>query len=174
LASVAECLVALGDFAREEGQDDRAMSLYAEVLDICRAQPTTGTIASALQNLGSLALRRGEMEGAGRFLAEALATVQQLLDQRGVAECLAGIAGVAVARSHDDRAALLFGASDAAFAAGRATPWPTNRADNERSRVTARSRLGVEKFGLSYAEGQVMALERAVALALAEANSLVR
>jgi non-specific serine/threonine protein kinase len=166
--SVAECLVAMGDFAREEGDDDRAMRLYLEALDGCRVQPPSGTVGSALQNLGILALRRGDLEKSSRYLAEALTTVQQLLDRRGIAECLAVIAGLTVARGRFEQAAILFGASDATFAAARATPWPANRAENDRYRSLARSRLGERAFAAAYAEGQAIPTERAVSLGVAE------
>jgi non-specific serine/threonine protein kinase len=115
-------------------------------------------------------MRRGDLDNAGRYLGEALTIVEQLLDRRGVAECLAAIGGLAAAQGRFEQAAQLFGASDAAFAAARATPWPTNRADNEHHRGVARACLGEDRFAISYAEGQALPTERAVAMGLVETS----
>jgi non-specific serine/threonine protein kinase len=93
-------------------------------------------------------------------------------DQRGVAECLVGVAGVALALGQPERAARLFGAADACLQAARAAIAPVNLAEYERNLAAARARLGPSAFASACQAGRAMSPEQAVAYATATADHL--
>ena len=93
-------------------------------------------------------------------------------DQRGVAECLVGIAGVALALGLPDRAARLFGTADVCLEAASAVVAPTNLAEYERTLAAARARLGPSAFMSAREAGRAMSPEQRVAYAMATADHL--
>jgi predicted ATPase len=168
--NVAECLNSLGDLARSSGEDSQATGYYQESLAIVRSQSLPGTIPSILQNLGGLALRRGDTGEASKLYTEAITIFQNRGDQRGVAECLGGLAGVCAVAGRYPSGARLFGATESALAAAGAVMWPSNRSDYERYKALTRPAIGDAAFEAGFAAGQAMLTEQAVALAIAEAT----
>jgi hypothetical protein len=64
------------------------------------------------EGLAHTMLQKGEHARAARFFAEALRIFQKLRDQGSAADCLEGLAHVAVAGGQTERAARLRGASE--------------------------------------------------------------
>src|SRR5439155_26698516 len=73
-------------------------------------------------------------------------------DRKGVAECVAGLAGVVV-ESEPGRAARLLGAASGAVEARGTALSTSNRPGYDRTLATARARLGDEAFGAAWAAG---------------------
>jgi len=65
-----------------------------------------------------------------------------------------------------ERAAQLFGASEALLDAIGASLWPSNRADYERNLSVARASLSSEAFDAARAKGRAMSLEQAYTYAM--------
>ncbi len=89
-------------------------------------------------------------------------------DRLGVTLGLAGLEGVAGWQAHPRRAARLLGAADALRAEMGATLDRDNLAEYDRMVAAARRQLGARDWAAAWAEGRAMAVEQAVAYALAE------
>jgi hypothetical protein len=91
------------------------------------------------------------------------------MKNRAIAECLAGVVGVAEAEGRPERAARLLGAA-AAILEANDMPLPAiYQPDLERISDTVRAQLDEATFEAAWAEGRAMALEdweQAVAYAL--------
>jgi hypothetical protein len=77
---------------------------------------------------------------------------------------------VVSAQSQYSRAARLFGAAEALREALGASPRTIYREEYERRVATARAALGAENFRAAWTAGRVMAVEEAIAHALAEST----
>jgi predicted ATPase len=176
---VAQVLNGLGDISRINGDYDRAKELYEESLRLYRRLNTRGDLPASLHNLGYVALARGEVEEAKRLFTEALNLQLIRKNRSGIAECLAGLAGVAGAEEQKGiepqlKAARLFGATEALYEAigvENSRLWPAETVDLERNLAKTRARLGAEPanevaWQKSWQEGRAMTMEQAVAYAL--------
>jgi predicted ATPase/transcriptional regulator with XRE-family HTH domain len=156
----------LGLIAHFEGALDRAEALFGESLAISRELGHERSVAMALGNLGAVVLDRGDPAGALALHREALTTGRGLGDRPWLAKGLESFAQ-ALAASDPVRAARLFGAVEAVRRETGAAVSPNDRAVNDRYVAAARTGLGERAWTAAYADGQAMALEEAVAFALA-------
>jgi non-specific serine/threonine protein kinase len=163
----AQVLNALGDLARSQGDTVGATARYEEALALLRREGLTGSVPSLLHNLGYLALRRGEVRRALHQFRESLALFRDQGDQRGIADCLEGLAGVLGAMQQPERAARLLGTAEALREATGATVWPANATDYGRSLSLVRGQLDEPAFAAAWAGGRVVPPEQAVAEMLA-------
>ena len=174
---VAQALNSLGDLARLEGAYTTAEQRYEESLALFReTDPKIVDIPAVLHNLGHVTLVRGDYTRARGLFEESLTLHHGLGNKAGMAESLAGLAGVlAQARGPGEtpegghevlRAARLFGASDALREAINAPMWPAERADYERNLAAARAQMDEATWQAAWAEGRAMTLEQAAACAL--------
>ena len=161
---MAQTLNYLGDLAREQGDDASATERYRASLALLQRQRMTGTIPSIQHNLGYLALRSGRPRQGLRLFRESLTLFRNQGDQRGMAECLVGLAGALGALKQPERAARLFGAADALLTALDAAVWPANVADYARFLARVREQLGEQSFAAAFGAGQAAPLEQIVAL----------
>jgi catechol 2,3-dioxygenase-like lactoylglutathione lyase family enzyme len=140
--------------ARLRGDYDLAHSLFDESLSLFRDLGTHLEIASVLKNLGHVALARDDAERARALFVESLSFQREQGNRQGIAECLAGLAAVA---QPPDRAAQLFGATEALLEAAGIPLSPADRADWERHSTVLRERLGEPAFAAAWAEGRALA-----------------
>ena len=105
------------------------------------------------------------------LLEASLALRRDLGDRRGVALSLEGFALLAAALGQPRRGTQLWGAADSLRQAIGETRWPVEQAEYEQSIVTLRAALGEEGFAAAWAEGRVLSLDAAVALALQDSES---
>jgi tetratricopeptide (TPR) repeat protein len=118
--------------------------------------------AGTLHNLGYVALRQGAADEAEDRFREALEIFRRNGDQRGIAECLAGLGGVAAERGDGTRAARAFGAASRLLEEIGADIFPTNRRDYEVSVTRARTQLDEHAFNAAWAEGHAMSPKTAI------------
>ncbi len=172
---MAQVLNSLGDLARLEGEYTTAEQHYEESLALFREiDPQIVDVPAVLHNLGHVALVRGDYTCARRLFSESLTLHHRLENKAGMAESLAGLAGVLVhgpgETTEEGRQALqaarLFGASNALREAINAPMWPAERADYERNLAAAHAQLDEATWQASWAEGRAMPPEEAVAYAL--------
>jgi non-specific serine/threonine protein kinase len=169
---IAQLLNNLGETARFAGDYAEAADYYAQSLALFRELGTTGDVARALHNLGYVARAQGDAARAQALFEESLKLFQERGARRGMAECLAGLAGLfgqhGRQMSQARRAARLLGAVEAQFEAIGAAMWPADRREHARTAETLRTILGQEAFAAALAEGRALALEEAIVEALAQ------
>ena len=120
----------------------RAGRLYEESPAQFRHLGATGDIARSLHNLGYVAHAQGADDRAAALFAESLRLFDERGNHRGIAECLLGLAAVAITRGQQpedaERTARLLGAAEVQFRAIGAAFWPAPaRTCLHRSRGTA-------------------------------------
>jgi non-specific serine/threonine protein kinase len=123
-------------------------------------------VPSLLHNLGYLALRRGDSRRALRFFRESLELFRGQGDQRGIADCLIGVAGVLGTLNQPEHATRLFGAAEALRQAIGASVWPANVADYECNLRMVRDQLDEATFAAAWATGRALPLQEAIDRAL--------
>ncbi|MGA2502521.1 MAG: hypothetical protein ABSG01_00360 [Anaerolineales bacterium] len=107
-------LSSLARVARLEGDNARAKDLYIECAQIRRQMEYRIGLAYTLINLGRVFLQEGYSIQASAVSEESLAIFRELKMLQGQVYCLAGFAGAAGIDGQDERAAHLFGATEAA------------------------------------------------------------
>lgn len=161
----------LGDLARMEGDNGRATILYDESLALFRKTGSKRDIAASLHNLAYVAHNQNDHQRAAQLFEESLARQQELGNQEGVTECLAGFARLAATHGKLGAAARLFGAVAALRQAIGALAWPAGTTEYEQNVARVREQLDAPTFASTWAEGQMMTLDEAVAYALVTAQS---
>jgi tetratricopeptide (TPR) repeat protein len=111
-------------------------------------------IASLLHNQGYVRSWRGDHAGALKFFRKALSMQQELDNRAGIAECLAGIAGVLTLQGHFDCAGKLFGAAEALREAAGVVQWPANQMEYERSLTLLRNLMAEEELKTAWDQGR--------------------
>jgi hypothetical protein len=106
------------------------------------------------------------LKGARACFAESLQLRLQAGDRRGVAVTLTNFAHIFQDDHRPDRAARLLGAAEALRTAIGAPIHPNRREEYEQLLAEVRAALGEAGFADAWAEGGVLTLEQAVALAL--------
>ncbi len=104
------------------------------------------------------------MQKAQALFLESLIDFRELGNHRGIAECLAGLAGLAAEQGKNEWAATLLGAAESQLAAIGGAWWPADRVEIERARVKIQSSLE-DKFETLWAQGQALSVEEAIAYA---------
>ena len=163
-------LNSLGDLARLEGDYGRAGTLYEEALSQARDVGITG--GWVLHNLGHVAQHHAEHARATALFKESLSLRQQEGEKEGIAEALAGLAGVAASTRQPERAARLFGAAETLRAAIHQDIRRQNREPYDLYLPLARAQLGEAAFSQAWAEGRAVTLEQAIHYALTEPATL--
>ena len=167
---LAYSLGGLGEVQRAQGRSAAARALYEESLALRRELGDRPNTAIALRQLGLTALDLGDLADArGRFI-ESLSLSRDLGSPRGIALALEGLAVVAVAEERVERAVRLAGAADALRTATGTHSPPSWQAELARRLGPARQTLGRDRWMTTWLSGQALTLERAITLALAEAE----
>jgi predicted ATPase/DNA-binding SARP family transcriptional activator len=162
---IGGALTNLGTVLQNTGDPDRAAQLHAEALALAEQVGDRRLACVALTNLGLAALARKDYPAARSFHARALAHAQAIGERRSIAECLEEMAGVDAAAGLAERAAVLFGASQAMR---EAVGSPILGPDLDRFRRTVagvRLALGDERFAAAEQRGRTMPEAEAIALA---------
>jgi tetratricopeptide (TPR) repeat protein len=153
----------VGDLERARGLLVEAEALYREMGD-------DRFVARAWLQLGYLALLGGDTARAGELVAGGLSTTSELGDRWGVAEQLDGMAAVLAARGAWRGAAVTAGAAEAIWRSIGAEPHPADRASTGRWLTPVLQSAGAAGAA-AVTEGHTLALEDAVAYALAAAEA---
>jgi non-specific serine/threonine protein kinase len=163
---IANSLNCLGELARLERDWDAAHRFYEQALTLNRKAGDRGGMSTGLCNLGAVAFAEGDLEAASAYYREALAMDFELGHRANVSYSLDGLAAVAVRRREWKRAGLLAGAARALREAIGYELEPIDRAFREAFMAEARAGRGRKTFESALAEGETLALEQAVRLAL--------
>jgi predicted ATPase/DNA-binding CsgD family transcriptional regulator len=157
---VAWALGSLGELARLQGDYARAGALYEESLPL--SEEWGSQHGWILHNLGHVAQYYGETTRAAELFKESLMLRNRAGEKEGMAEALAGLAGVAAAEGQPERAARLFGAAEALREAIHLSIRLYNRTPYDRYLPIARAQSDEERFTRAWAEGKAMSLKQAI------------
>ncbi len=163
-ALVATITLNLGNVAAFQGDFDLSTTRYEEALAIWREKGDIEGQAAALSNLGNTELYRRRNAGRARDLfRRSLAIFTDLHDKRAIADCLAGLAGVAMLDGDPGMAARLYGAADA-IREGIGSAVDANMAELEAGMAAeVRRALGEEGYRAAWEMGRALTLVEAVA-----------
>ncbi len=169
--SIAGSLGNLGNVAREQGDYASARALLEESLALRRELGDKRGIANSLLNLGRLDCQEKNYAASRYCLAECLTLCRVLGDKRIMAYALECFAALARAQEQPDRAAQLYGASDALRAAIGVPLPPNEREEVERALAALRPTLGEEAFNGAWTAGCALTWEQAIEYALEDEAS---
>lgn len=162
-------LVGLAQVELARGDPGRAAALLAEAEGLSRSAGDWFTLTAALSSQALESRLRGDDVHTAALLRESVGLAGTLGDAWHVVYGATGLAGVAARQGRAEHAVRLFGAVEALCETmGVAVPSLSWRALNERDLAGAREQLDAGTFDAAWAEGRAMALEEAVAEALAE------
>jgi len=165
-------LTSMGYAVGMRGDYARALALCGEALTIARDLGSKRAAVQALLGLAAAATHLAQHGRAGEHYCEALTLSADMGGKRLLADCLEGLAALASQQGQAERAASLFGATDVLRRSIGAQPDSYDFGSYGEQLNTARAALGDDAFSAAWAEGEAMAVEEAVALALGEAGDL--
>ena len=162
----------LGDIARRANDPTDALDWLTQSLEAFREVGDALGVGYAQQALGLLAVQSGQTRRAEAHFADALTIRRHLGDQRGMIECVEGIASVGALLDRGPEAARLFGAA-ARHRERIKAPLPEPELAVFRPILEAiRASLGADDFANHQADGQALDLQETVAAALALAAEM--
>ena len=160
-------LPGLGLVAYRAGDTVAARALLEEGIARFRARGDEWSEAMLTHDLAYVAQADHDLPGAAVLFEVSLTIWHKLGNTRGVASCLAGLAGVAILRGALERAARLYGAADAARQAGGGIVEPTDRVVHDDGIARARAALGDAAYAAAWADGRAQPIRLMVVEALA-------
>jgi predicted ATPase/DNA-binding SARP family transcriptional activator len=158
-----------GALATIEGRHRTAFECHERSVAIARAGGDRWMAAMCMLNLGRAASLAGDVRRAGALHGEALRAFERLDNAWGIAVCLDGFACLAAERGDFLGAARLFGAEEAVRRRAGVPPWRTIQREHDAGVHAASSALGDAAWSRARAQGGELALEQAIAQALASA-----
>ena len=150
-----------GDYASARGFSEESLNIFREIGD-------RHGIAASLNDLGTMAHYQGDYASARSYHEESLAIRREIGDRQGIAQSLEAFAGLAADQENPERAARLWGATDALREQIGVPLPPNNREVYERKVAAARLALGENVFSSAWSEGRAMTWEQAVEYAMKE------
>ncbi len=167
---IGGALTNLGMVAYNTGELDRAAQLHAEALALADQVGDRRLAAVALTNLGLVALARKDYPVARRHLLRSLDLTEAVGERRAVAETLEELAVLDAAAGEMERAAVMFGASQALRTViGAPVPAPDLARIND-AVTAAAAALGAERFAAARARGAALSAAQAIVVARSEAG----
>jgi len=157
--SVFSALFLLGTIAKGQGDDTQALTLYQQSLALARETGTARNISLVYSRLGELAYRQGDVVQAHALYRESLSFAQTFEAKAVVGWSLLGLARIARAQGHYERAAVLLGAAEARLNITIDLNL-TERTDFEREVAVTRTYLGQEAYAQSREKGRNMSPEQ--------------
>ena len=149
------------------GAHDIAWQLYEVCLATDRAHGHRANEAAVLNNLGQLAIARGDLGQARSMIRESLLANRESGDRRRLGFNLSVLAGLVAAEGEPERAIRLDAAGRAALETIGARLAPAMRARYDEHLAPAREALGANGVAVAEAAGRAMSLDQAVDEALA-------
>jgi len=158
-------LTNLGLVAYRAGDLDRAAALHQQALELSGQLGDRRLEVVALGNLGLVAARRENYIAAAQFWLRSLDLSEAVGELRSVAEILEELAAVESAAGNAQRAATLFGASQAIRVDIGAPVLGPDQPRLDEAQAAATAALGDEAFTAAHEAGLHMSVEQAIALA---------
>jgi tetratricopeptide (TPR) repeat protein len=165
--SMAFALNNYGEVARTLGDYEKAETFYRRTEELYEQADAKGDQARLVNIFGYIAQHKGNYKEAKALFLESLEDFRELGNQRGIAESLAGLAGLAAELGKHRWAAPLFGAAEGQLNAVGGAWWPADRGEIDRARDRLQTALK-DDFELLWNQGQAMSVEEAIAYATAK------
>jgi uncharacterized protein HemY len=162
----ADTLHLLGRIAVHENHLDEAAALLEESQRLGRGRDRPRLEEHILFTLGRLACRRNDFARAAVLFRESLDQCQDVRPK--IPSCLEGLATVSLGQGRPERAAKLLGAAGRLRATMEAPVLPVDRLEYDGILAALQSAMSDEDFRRAWAVGNSMALQEALATALAE------
>jgi predicted ATPase/DNA-binding SARP family transcriptional activator len=143
-----------------------AVTWLKAALGLARSGGDDREIGAAARSLAAAMVELGNTSEATELLEESLHIARELSEQHGIAVCLETFAGLAAAEGEPERAATLFGASDAARSAIGAQRQPDHQILYDRWLARTLAELETKRYSTHYENGRALTLEAACGLAL--------
>jgi predicted ATPase len=155
----------LGEVARTQGGYDLARTYYEECEGLLGTTGDRGDMARFVHSLGYIAQHEGDLERAESQFRESLKLFRRLGNRRGIAESLAGLAGLKARGGHSQWGTTLLGAAESLLQSTGGAWWPADRVEVEQNRQMMQSALNPEKFKAAWGAGAAMSIDQALQFA---------
>ena len=156
----------LGLMALTADDIPQAVTWLTAAVDLARVGGDDREISAASRSLAAALLEFEKAAEAEDLLEESLDVARRLGDAHGIAVSLETFAGLAATAGEAERAATLFGASDAVRSAIGAQRQPDNQILYERWLARTLARLDTNAYSRRYEDGRGLTADEACALAL--------
>ena len=155
----------LGEIARTQGLYDQARAYYEDCEAILEDTGDRGDLARFAHSLGYVAQHDADLPRAESQFRKSLSMFRRLGNRRGIAECLAGLAGLRARQGQPERGAVMLSAAETILNGTGGAWWPADRGEVERNRALIRSLLTEAQVTEAQAKGRAMTLEQALSFA---------
>jgi predicted ATPase/DNA-binding SARP family transcriptional activator len=164
----------LGGIALERGEYAKAAELSEQAYGLFETLEDSEGMAFALVNQGFAALSEGQHESAVELLREALRRLAELEFKDVIGYCFEGLAAVLALTGRAGEASKLLGAAEALRESLGVGLAPAEQATHDQTVAAVREALGEKRFSAAWRQGRELALDEAIAYALAEEGARVR
>jgi tetratricopeptide (TPR) repeat protein len=151
--------------ARTQGHYDLARKYYEECEALLRDSGDQGDVARFAHSLGYLAQHEGDYARAESQFRKSLVMFRRLGNRRGMAECMAGLAGLKARQGNAEWGAVMLNAAESALKVTGGAWWPADRVEVEANQELIRSALTEAEWTAAQKRGNAMTLEQALAFA---------
>lgn len=167
---VSLALFYAGEALYHQGLLAESQSAYEESLRLCDAVGNLRSSGRRMVRLGHVVCAQGDLVQAIRLFKKGLKIAAECQDRPGIGFAFIGLARTATLSSDYQRAALILAAKEEmATISPVARFWPMDRKESENVLKLIHAHLDDATFTTAWAAGCAMALEEAVAYALADA-----
>ena len=130
-----------------------------------------GDVARFVHSLGYIAQHEEDYELAESQFRESLKMFRRVGNRRGMAECMAGLAGLKARQGNIEWGAIMLSAAESALKVTGGEWWPADRVEVQVNQEIIRSALSQSELTAAEKKGKAMTLEQALAFA-SEGQSL--
>ena len=162
--SMAFGLSNYGEVARVQGDYEKAEEYYQRTDALYQQADSKGDQARLSTVMGYIAQHKGEFDRAEDLFMESLNEFRKLGNQRGMAEALAGLAGLAIELGEEEWGAQLLAAAEARLEIIDGVWWPADRVEIKRAKERLNAELE-DDLSTLWKKGEEMTLDEAIACA---------
>ena len=155
----------LGEVARTQGKFDQARKFYEESEALLGNTGDNGDLARFAHSLGYVAQHDEDFELAESQFRKSLTMFRRLGNRRGIAECLAGLAGLRARQGQTEWGTILLSAAESILKATGGAWWPADRIEVEQNRKIMALSLKPYEFTKAWKTGGEMNMDQAIAFA---------
>jgi predicted ATPase len=152
----------LGEVARTLGQYELARNYYEEAESLLQDQGDQGDMARFVHTLGYIAQHEKDFARAESQFRKSLTMFRRLGNRRGIAECLAGLAGLKARRGDIQGGGILLSAAESLLLSTGGAWWPADRIEVDQNRELIRSALSEDEFAAAQNRGRLMTIDQAI------------
>jgi len=155
----------LGEVARTQGKFDLARKYYEESEALLRNTGDSGDLARFVHSLGYVAMHEEDFVLAESQFRKSLTMFRRLGNRRGIAECLAGLAGLKARQGQIEWGTILLSAAESILKATGGAWWPADRIEVEQNRAIMKFSLKPDEFTKVWKTGGEMNMDQAITFA---------